>query len=139
MRKLLVFLVMLGIFGFLGASFVSANSTQNVTSIVTADLNLVPTPNPLDFGSLFPGQSSAIKIITLTPGTSNLLVTPSATSIFQYIQLNIGNGYNVIGNETISITASQAKDINSRLDVPVGYHSGTYSSIITYTVLEAPI
>jgi len=114
------------------------HSTENASVVVGTFVSFDLTPSNLDFGVLNPGQESNVQEINLTSGSSALLVSISASDgIFENILLDIGNGYNVIGSEQINVDADTSKSINSKLQVPVGYHSGSYDGVITYTALAS--
>ena len=118
----------------------SVPSVQEANATITADLNLIATPDPIGFGSLKPGESSVVQQIILTPGSSSLNITVSVEpGLFQNIifDLGAGAGYLPIGSELIMVTNNTAKTFNSRLDVHLDFKSGFYSGKITYLVMEA--
>lgn len=135
MKKVLFLMIAISL--FIGVSGVMAVD-QPVQVGITADLTLAPSPSPLNFDSMKPAESKVI-IITLTPGNSNLIVTPSVTAGFfrDNLKFDLGTGYKSIGTETIAVTAAVAKTFNSQLVIPVGFKAGLNSGTITYTVNEA--
>lgn len=139
MKKLLVFLMIFGVlcvFSFSG--FVAADTTQNATTTILLDLSLTATPNPVDFGSILPGATSDSKNITLTPGVSDLNVIMSSTpGLFESLKCDVGLGLQQINSVVMSIIAGTPDIISCELPVPLGYHSGSISGVITYLVTEA--
>ena len=143
MNKFLIFSAMFGI--SLAALFLSGAVgvlavDQETNATVEADLTLTPTPNPMNFGPLMPGESNTIET-TLTPGTSDLTVTVGVSDtiggIFEdNLMIDIGAGFVVPETVEILIDADTPMDVDYMLDIPVGTPSGPYSATITYTVLE---
>ncbi len=115
---------------------------QSTQGTVNADLSLIPTPNPLVFGATIPGTPTAPVEITLTPGTSNLAVTVSlnggASGLFNNIKFDVDDdGTYSPAAGVINVDANTPLSFNSRLDVPVGFASGSYiDGVITYIAAE---
>jgi len=124
---------LIGVMAFVFA----ADQTAYVT--VNAATGLIVDPTSINFGTLTPGQTSSAQETILVPETSNLVVTVSTdmSSIFSNVEIDIGNGFKTIGTETISVSATVNKTIQSRIFIPVAYKSNTYTGTITYTAMEA--
>lgn len=143
MKKILIILVM----------FVTLMLLANVNVIavdqggegqVSPDLTLTPNPSTLQFGQISPGNAKTLPS-SLTAGNSNLIVsmihvTSTTGSIFteQNVMFSIDN-INFVNAENfdpINILAQGAFDYFVQLTIPVATESGTFTGIITYTVLE---
>ena len=115
------------------------SSEQTVNAGVIADLKLIATPNPINFGStLKPGQES-IQSITLTPGTSDLDISVSISSAASFIagmEADWEGSYSIYNGDNMVINANTPKTFNTKITVPTGTKSGAYTGVITYTVLE---
>jgi len=142
MKKLLISFIVLGmlITGVIGVLAVGVPQGTDVT--VTADLTLTPTPDPLDFGPLIPLAFNTLPV-TLTPGTSNLVVTVSVADVlgtlFQdnlLIDLKAGSGFEDPTTVSIDILAGTPLDVDYQLTVPIATPAGPYDGTITYSVLE---
>jgi len=137
--KAVLALVVLGLFVISGIGVIAV--TQDTSVIVTADLTLKPTPDPLTFGSLTPGSTSSPQEVTLTPGNSSLSVSVNITgaSLLQSIQADFGSGYaDLNGKGGILITNNVPLLYNATLAIPPGTKQNTYNGQIVYTVNEAP-
>jgi len=107
---------------------------------VVADLSFIATPNPLNFGnSLVPGQTS-IQEVTLIPGTSNLDISVAITGASFIVDMmadrEVENAYVVYNGDSFMMTANTPIDFNTKVTVPIGLSTGSYSGTITYTVFE---
>jgi hypothetical protein len=123
--------ILLGVVGFVGAV------DQEAQANITADLSLTPEPNPIDFGNLLPGEESIVPI-TLTPGTSDLSVTVNITGdLLSSIEYGQNESYSIYSGSNFIILANNPITFNTKLMVPIGQSSGSYSGTITYTILEA--
>lgn len=139
MKKLFLFLVMMSFMIGFGA-MVMASDPWTTNATITPDLTLTPFPNPIGFGSLTPGQSSNLIPITLVPGTSKLSVTVTSviddSGLFQNIKFNLGTWLPIETAGAIVVEVNTNRTFDSKLDVPIGFHSGFYQGTITYTVSE---
>ncbi len=133
MKKILVFLVMMSLLGVMVWAV-----DQGAEVDVSFDSTFVPTPDPIDFGILFPGDNN-VQAITLTPGTSDLAISVDITGavLLQGILADRTGSYIAYDDDSFTMIASTPLIFNTKLVVPLGQDSGSYSGTITYTVLEA--
>lgn len=113
-------------------------TSQTVNAGIGFDSTLTPTPNPLMFNGLMPGQTST-QVITLTPGVSNLAVSVNIVgdSLIQSITSDWDGPFTLFSGDGFTVSGGTPKILNARLSVPIGTHSGSYTGTIIYTVLEA--
>ena len=119
--------------------------TQSGTGQIIPDMTFIPNPNPLNFGSIVPGESSET-ISTLSVGNSNLEVTEvsvASTTGTVFTEANVlfstdaGATFESVDVlDPFGILAGGSFDLHVQLNVPVGTGSEPFSGIITYTVLE---
>jgi hypothetical protein len=119
---------------------VTNSINQPAQVIVMPDLSLNIEPNPLNFGTLKPGKDST-KSMTLTSGNSKLSITVNiiGDTLMQNIlsdEQTSGN-YLAYNGDHFLIANNTAKSFNTKLIVPTGTSSKTYTGTIIYTVLEA--
>lgn len=135
-----------GIF-VMSSGSVMAEENQTGNGTVTTDMTFIPTPNPLNFGSLMPGQTSEV-ISDLLVGNSTLYitaigVTPGAGAIFTEANLEFnpnGTWYHAsdLGFPMITIDPLGTNPflLPIRLYVPIGTTAGNFDGTITYTLME---
>lgn len=119
--------------------FADGSSTQNTTVTVVRDFTLMPSPNPLEFGEVIRGHESSVKVITLTPGFSDLLVSTSAAGIFENIWLDINNTGTFVPINSAGffiVTAQTQKNIPAKIVIPANYSEGFQTGVITYTLMS---
>ena len=119
---------------------------QGAEGQVAADMTFLANPNPLNFGSLLPGESNTV-ISTLSVGVSSLNVQGVAVSstvgdIFTDANVKFSlDGINFVSAgalPVITIVEQTSEDLDVKLSVPVGAQSGTFQGTITYTIVETP-
>ncbi|MBI3623760.1 hypothetical protein HY212_06815 [Candidatus Pacearchaeota archaeon] len=138
-KKILVFLAVFGL--ILGISgFALADTEQGAEAGVSSDLALDATPNPIDFGSTLKPGSESIQSVTLTPGTSDLDISVGITGASFIVDMMADRDgdltYSSYNLDSFMMTANTPMTFNTKVMVPVGTVSGTYTGTITYTVLE---
>ena len=135
MKKFLVFLVMLSLVGVMVLAV-----DQGAEADVESCLTLIPTPDPIDFGSMIPGGSST-ESTTLTPCTSDLSVSVSITGEDFVVDMEADRDgdtvFSAYNGDSFIITADTPITFDTKVTAPIGKTSGAYSGTITYTVLEA--
>ncbi len=123
------------------------NNPQGGEGSVGIDWKFNPTPDPLLFGTILPGDSGNV-VSNLAVGTSNLQVksiaiTLDTGSVFTAdnvkIDIDDGKGFTAPADvDPFVITNGGSKDINIKLNILAGTHSEDFTGTITYTVMEAP-
>jgi len=120
--------------------------TQTGEGEIIPDMTFLANPNPLNFGAIVPGRSST-KISTLSVGASHLQVTevsvtPDIGSVFNETNVMFsldGTTFEfAVDIDPINIAAETSEDLYVKLSIPVGTSSGSFSGVITYTVMEQP-
>lgn len=114
---------------------------------VVPDLTLTPTPNPLQFGQISPGNARSLSS-SLTAGNSKLIVSMvkvTSTGVNVFTEQNVmfsetesGTFVSAANFDPINIAALGTFNYFVRLTIPVSTTSGTFTGIITYTVMENP-
>lgn len=137
-NKILVFLTVLGVLMAV-SGFVVADGQQDVEVGVVADTGLSATPSPLQFLNLKPGQE-LVQGITLTAGTSPIDVSVgiSGASFIQSMMADWESPttYSPYNGDAFMMSSEQVMNFDTKVMVPVGTQSGTYTGTITYTVFE---
>jgi len=116
---------------------------QGAQGEVLTDFTFIPSPNPLYFGQMFPGQSRT-RTSMLSVGNSELWVMqisvqPDSGSVFneQNVLFSTDNGanfHNVTETDPIQIAAETSKNVEVQLSIPSGTIDGSFSGTITYLV-----
>lgn len=137
-NKILVFLTVLGVLMAV-SGFVVADGQQDVEVGVVADTGLSATPSPLQFLNLKPGQE-LVQGITLTAGTSPIDVSVgiSGASFIQSMMADweVDETFSPYNGNAFMMSSEQVMNFDTKVMVPVGTQSGTYTGTITYTVFE---
>jgi len=136
--KYLISLALIAMLFVMVSGFIGADVDQSTSVTVLSDLTLLPTPNPLLFGTLYPGINS-VQSVTLTPGNSSLSVSVNITGdpLMQSIEADFGTGYVLYSGQNIILMNNSPITFNTRLSIPSGTKQGTYNGIIVYSVMEA--
>lgn len=144
MKKLLVFLVMIGLLGILiGLGNVAVAVDQGINVTIGENITIVITPETVEFGAVLPGSSDndAVEDVSFDPSGSNVDVNVAVTTVsgepfnsglkFDGI-LAEGEDYDIlcVGNPCTYTPLT----LDTTLDVPVGSPSGAQAGTITYTI-----
>ncbi len=130
--------------GLLNTKLVSSTPTadliphfvQNSSVYVVSTLGFSISPSILNYSKLDPGQNSSVEVITFeSTGDAIEISVDVDNGLFENIWFDLGEGYNPLGVDEIILGAGEVKDVNSILSVPIGYKSGDYKGIVTYTAM----
>lgn len=117
--------------------------TQEVKVFVTADLRLIPNPNPIDYGILVPGGESIVPVTLTQQGVSDIDVSVAITgsTLLQGILWDVNgiSAYEMYNTKSFVMTGGEVKTFNTKLEVPTTEKAESHTATITYTVMESVV